>query len=254
LWMDFHPCLYIYRAFLQLLVLEVPFKCKVTPQEWGVPKITAPQARVGCGSFRDSSSLLGSCLRKSTLYKSDKWEPMSNPHEIAKCLMRSWIVWQFTEMPAPMYKNSPPQSEIMHCNTHSCECSKNQANALWILSAKASGQNEGLWFPRQRPPCLSLLLPVVWYGPLSVQPKRLLHRHPTWYPPWTPPGICCGQSLDSLFYWRTKKAHCCSAQLFVYWRDFAKKWNSKIQKLSDFNPPDSEIDFFRQIFILSFLV
>jgi len=33
-----------------------------------------------------------------------------------------------------------------------------------MLSAKAGGQ-------LQPPPCHSLLLPVVWYGPLSVQPK-----------------------------------------------------------------------------------
>jgi hypothetical protein len=114
LWMDFHPCLYIYWVFLRLLVLEVPFKCKITPQEWGVPKITATQARVEGGSFRDSSSLLGSCLRKSTLYKSDKWEPKSNHHEIVKCLMT------IDPNAAYLYKNSAPRRENTHYNTHSC--------------------------------------------------------------------------------------------------------------------------------------
>jgi hypothetical protein len=107
---------YIYTEFFfRLLVLEVPFKCKVTPKEWGVPKITVTQARVEGGSFRDSSSLLGSCLRKSTLYKSDKWEPRSNPHEIVKCLMTI-----INPNAAYLYKNSPPQRETTHYNTHSC--------------------------------------------------------------------------------------------------------------------------------------
>jgi hypothetical protein len=80
------------RVFLQLLVLEVPFNCNITPQERGVPKITAPHARVGCGSFRVPPRSLCSpsyCCPWTT--PSSKSVPALNPS--------GYILWSVPALP-----------------------------------------------------------------------------------------------------------------------------------------------------------
>jgi hypothetical protein len=158
LWMDFNPC-FIQGFFFPLLVLEVLFKCKVTPQEWGVPKITAPQAKVlECGSFRDSSLLLGSCWRKSALYKSDKWEPpWATP-------MKLWNAWWdhelFDNLPkCPRLFTKPHLHRGKLCIIITPTPASVQ-KCFMNTECKSQWTNEGLWFPRQHPPCHSLLLLV----------------------------------------------------------------------------------------------